>query len=39
MIPVSRRHLLATSAAILAAPAILRAQSQTGAWPARQIRM
>ena len=35
MIPVSRRHLLATSAAILAAPTVLRAQ----AWPARQIRM
>jgi tripartite-type tricarboxylate transporter receptor subunit TctC len=35
MTPVSRRRLLATSAAILAAPAVLRAQ----AWPARQIRM
>jgi tripartite-type tricarboxylate transporter receptor subunit TctC len=39
MIPVSRRRLLAASVAILAAPAILRAQSQTGAWPGRQIRM
>jgi tripartite-type tricarboxylate transporter receptor subunit TctC len=35
MTPVSRRRLLATSAAILAAPAVPRAQ----AWPARQIRM
>ena len=39
MVAFSRRRLLATSAAILAAPAALRAQSQTGAWPARQIRM
>jgi tripartite-type tricarboxylate transporter receptor subunit TctC len=39
MFAFSRRRLLATSAAILAAPAVLRAQSQTGAWPARQIRM
>ena len=39
MIALSRRRLLAASAAILAAPAVLRAQSQTGAWPARQIRM
>ncbi|HEV7546391.1 MAG TPA: tripartite tricarboxylate transporter substrate-binding protein, partial [Reyranella sp.] len=35
----SRRGLLATSAAILAAPAALRAQSPAGAWPNRQIRM
>jgi tripartite-type tricarboxylate transporter receptor subunit TctC len=39
MFSFSRRRLLATSAAILAAPAVLRAQSQTGAWPTRQIRM
>jgi tripartite-type tricarboxylate transporter receptor subunit TctC len=39
MFALSRRRLLATSAAILAAPAVLRAQSQTGAWPNRQIRM
>ena len=39
MIALSRRRLLAASAAILAAPAVLRAQSQTGAWPARQIWM
>jgi tripartite-type tricarboxylate transporter receptor subunit TctC len=39
MFSFSRRRLLATPAAILAAPAVLRAQSQTGAWPARQIRM
>ncbi len=39
MVAFSRRRLLATSAAILAAPTALRAQSQTGAWPARQIRM
>jgi tripartite-type tricarboxylate transporter receptor subunit TctC len=39
MFSFSRRRLLTTSAAILAAPTVLRAQSQTGAWPARQIRM
>jgi tripartite-type tricarboxylate transporter receptor subunit TctC len=39
MVSFSRRRLLATSAAILAAPAVLRAQSPTGAWPTRQIRM
>ena len=39
MVAFCRRRLLATSAAILAAPTALRAQSQTGAWPARQIRM
>jgi tripartite-type tricarboxylate transporter receptor subunit TctC len=39
MVSFSRRRLLVTSAAILAAPAVLRAQSPTAAWPARQIRM
>jgi tripartite-type tricarboxylate transporter receptor subunit TctC len=39
MFAFSRRRLLTASAAILAAPTVLRAQSQTGAWPARQIRM
>jgi hypothetical protein len=39
MVSLSRRRLLAASATILAAPPASRAQSQTGAWPARQIRM
>ena len=39
MASLSRRRLLAASAAIGAAPAASHAQSTTGAWPARQIRM
>ncbi|CAN5850154.1 tripartite tricarboxylate transporter substrate binding protein [soil metagenome] len=36
---LSRRRLMATSALIVAAPASVRAQGSTPAWPTKQIRM
>jgi tripartite-type tricarboxylate transporter receptor subunit TctC len=39
MSPLSRRRLLATTAIALAAPAVVRAQGGTQAWPTKQIRM
>jgi tripartite-type tricarboxylate transporter receptor subunit TctC len=39
MSPLSRRRLLATTAIALAAPAVVRAQGSTQAWPTKQIRM
>src|SRR5690349_1369942 len=39
MSSLSRRRLLATTAVVLAAPTVARAQVGTQSWPTKQIRM